>query len=187
MLPAGSQLTLASLRHKFWILRAHATIRSVLYKCIPCTRERANVSIELMGDLPAARANHSLAPLSTGVDYIGSIAVRTTLGRGHKSQKTYIALFVCLTTLHLELINDYLFFINDLFFEDYWCPCILITELCFMVSRSRIVQCICEMQFAILTSETDSLQMELRGIFYFLRHRTSAIYGRPALKVLSII
>ena len=119
MLPASSQLMLASLRHKFWILRAHATIRSVLYKCISCTRERANVPIELMGDLPAARVNHSLAPLSTGVDYIGPIAVRTTVGRGHKSQKIYIALFVCLTTLHLELVNDYLFFINDLFFEDY--------------------------------------------------------------------
>ncbi|KYN39315.1 hypothetical protein ALC56_06302, partial [Trachymyrmex septentrionalis] len=45
----------------------------------------------------------------TGVDYAGSIAVRTSRGRRHKLQKAYIALFVCLTTkaLHLELVSDY--------------------------------------------------------------------------------
>jgi len=45
-----SQLTLASLRHEFWILRASAIVQSVLHKC---TRERADVSI----DFPAARVN----------------------------------------------------------------------------------------------------------------------------------
>ena len=63
-LHAGSQLTLASLRQEFWIHRARATVRSVLYKCIPCTRERADVPVELMDDLPAARVNRTLAPLS---------------------------------------------------------------------------------------------------------------------------
>jgi len=63
---AGPQLTLASLRHEFWILRAHVIVRSVLYKCIPCTRERAD---EFMNDLSAARIRrdnlddyHALTP-----------------------------------------------------------------------------------------------------------------------------
>ena len=81
-----SQLTVASLRQEFWILRARATVRSVLYKCIPCTRERPDVPVELMGDLPAASVNRTArAFVYTGVDYAGPIAVRTTPCRGHKS------------------------------------------------------------------------------------------------------
>jgi len=63
------------------------------------------VPVEFMGGIPAARVNCTArAFVHTGVDYAGPIAVRTTLGREHKSQKAYIALFVCLTTkaLHLE-------------------------------------------------------------------------------------
>ncbi|XP_018349963.1 PREDICTED: uncharacterized protein LOC108753119 [Trachymyrmex septentrionalis] len=63
-----------------------------------------------MGDLPAPRVNSTArAFVHTGVDYAGPIAVRTTPGRGHNSQKAYITLFVCLTTkaLHLELVSDY--------------------------------------------------------------------------------
>ncbi|XP_018376183.1 PREDICTED: uncharacterized protein LOC108769601 [Trachymyrmex cornetzi] len=110
-LHAGSQLKLASLQNEFWILRARATVQSVLYKCIPCTRERSDIPVELMGDLPAARVNRTVrAFIHTGVDYTGPIAVRTAPGRGHKSQKAYIALFVCLTikALHLELVSDYI-------------------------------------------------------------------------------
>ncbi|XP_011687752.1 PREDICTED: uncharacterized protein LOC105449960 [Wasmannia auropunctata] len=109
-LHAGPQLTLASLRSEFWLLRSRATVRSVLYKCIKCTRERAEVPVELMGDLPDVRVNRtSRAFVHTGVDYAGPIVVRTAPGRGHKSQKAYIALFVCLTTkaIHLELVTDY--------------------------------------------------------------------------------
>ncbi|XP_071577161.1 uncharacterized protein [Temnothorax nylanderi] len=109
-LHAGPQLTLASLRSEFWILRSRATVRSVLYKCIRCTRERAETPIELMGDLPEARVNRTVrAFIHTGVDYAGPIAIRTAPGRGHKSHKAYIALFVCLTTkaIHLELVSDY--------------------------------------------------------------------------------
>ncbi|XP_076301442.1 uncharacterized protein LOC143219323 [Lasioglossum baleicum] len=47
--------------------------------------------------------------LHCGVDYAGPIPVRTTSGRGHKSTKAYIALFVCMTTraVHIELVGSY--------------------------------------------------------------------------------
>ena len=71
---AGSQLTLASLRHEFWILRARATIRFVLYKC---TRVHADVPVELMGDLPAARLNRTArAFIHISVDYVRSLSGR---------------------------------------------------------------------------------------------------------------
>jgi len=44
-----------------------------------------------------------------GVDYGGPFNVRVSPGRGHKSRKCYIALFVCLVTraVHIELVSDY--------------------------------------------------------------------------------
>ncbi|XP_076301742.1 uncharacterized protein LOC143219747 [Lasioglossum baleicum] len=63
-----------------------------------------------MGDLPASRITQvERAFIHTGVDYAGPIQVRTAPGRGHKSTKAYIALFICLTTkaIHLELVSDY--------------------------------------------------------------------------------
>ncbi|XP_076659879.1 uncharacterized protein LOC143363163 [Halictus rubicundus] len=109
-LHAGPQLTLACLRHEYWILRARATVRAVLYRCVPCTRERAAIPHQLMGDLPASRITKAeRAFIHTGVDYAGPIQVRTARGRGHKSQKAYIAVFICLTTkaVHLEVVSDY--------------------------------------------------------------------------------
>lgn len=109
-LHAGSQLTLTLLREEFWILRARTTVRAVLYRCVQCARERAAVSTELMGNLPEVRVTRSARAFThTGVDYAGPILVRTAPGRGHKSHKAYIALFVCLTTraIHLELVSDY--------------------------------------------------------------------------------
>ncbi|XP_076651235.1 uncharacterized protein LOC143358169 [Halictus rubicundus] len=109
-LHARPQLTLACLRHEYWILRARATVRAVLYRCVPCTRERAAIPHQLMGDLPASRVTKAeRAFIHTGVDYAGPIQVRTARGRGHKSQKAYIAVFICLTTkaIHLEVVSDY--------------------------------------------------------------------------------
>ncbi|XP_011861755.1 PREDICTED: uncharacterized protein LOC105558592, partial [Vollenhovia emeryi] len=46
---------------------------------------------------------------STGVDYAGPIKVRSSSGRGIKSHKAYVALFICLATraIHIELVSDY--------------------------------------------------------------------------------
>ncbi|XP_029171256.1 uncharacterized protein LOC114940687 [Nylanderia fulva] len=106
----GPQLTLASLRQQYWILRARTTVRAVLYRCVCCAREAAKIPNELMGDLPEPRVNCvPRAFINSGVDYVGPIALRTNPGRGHKSHKAYIALFICLTTkaIHLELVSDY--------------------------------------------------------------------------------
>lgn len=109
-LHAGPTLTLSLLREEFWILRARSVVRSVLYRCVPCTRERAAIPAELMGNLPDVRVNRTAhAFMHTGVDYAGPILLRTAPGRNHKSHKAYIALFICMTTkaIHLELVSDY--------------------------------------------------------------------------------
>ncbi|XP_011883969.1 PREDICTED: uncharacterized protein LOC105571107 [Vollenhovia emeryi] len=63
-----------------------------------------------MGDLPVSRVTPPAQNFQhCGIDYAGPVVVRTSGGRGVKSKKAYIALFVCLAsrTIHLELVGDY--------------------------------------------------------------------------------
>lgn len=109
-LHAGTQLTLATIRREFWILRARNLVKSVIHKCVTCVREKAQTSRQLMGQLPTSRISVSCrAFLNCGVDYAGPFATRASAGRGIASRKSYIAVFICLATraIHLELVTDY--------------------------------------------------------------------------------
>ena len=61
-----------------------------------------------MGNLPAARTAPARPFTNAGVDYAGPFQIRAMKGRGHKSYKGYIALFVCFSTraVHLEVVED---------------------------------------------------------------------------------
>lgn len=62
-----------------------------------------------MGDLPAERCTPARPFCHTGVDYAGPIRYRSAKGRGHTTQKAWIAVFVCLSTkaMHLDIVTDY--------------------------------------------------------------------------------
>lgn len=62
-----------------------------------------------MGNLPRERVTPARPFLRTGVDYAGPIHIRTAKGRGHRTHKGFIAIFVCLSTkaAHLEAVSDY--------------------------------------------------------------------------------
>ncbi|XP_014207285.1 uncharacterized protein LOC106638550 [Copidosoma floridanum] len=62
----------------------------------------------MMAPLPASRVTPSRAFGRTGVDYAGPFSVLASKGRGIRTTKGYIAVFVCMTTkaLHLELVGD---------------------------------------------------------------------------------
>ncbi|XP_070166148.1 uncharacterized protein [Polyergus mexicanus] len=62
-----------------------------------------------MGNLPQPRVKPS-APFShTGVDYAGPMNIIPSVGRGQRSKKYYVAVFICLSTkaVHLEYVDDY--------------------------------------------------------------------------------
>ncbi|XP_015118400.1 uncharacterized protein LOC107042044 [Diachasma alloeum] len=94
-LHAGTQLTLYSVRQKYWILNSQSG--------------KNHDHDQLMGNLPAARVTPARPFLHTGVDYAGPIWIRTSKGRGHHAHKGYLAIFVCFTTkaIHLEVVSDY--------------------------------------------------------------------------------
>ncbi|XP_043505313.1 uncharacterized protein LOC122526170 [Polistes fuscatus] len=61
-----------------------------------------------LGELPVDRVVGSRAFANSGLDYAGRVQVRMSKGRGNRSSKGYIALFVCFATraIHLELVSD---------------------------------------------------------------------------------
>ncbi|XP_054000653.1 uncharacterized protein LOC128888060 [Hylaeus anthracinus] len=110
-LHGGPQLTLRVIRQNYWMIGARNLVKTIIHKCIPCTRERASIPFQLMEDLPRARVSPSRPFLHTGVDYAGPFSVLPRRGRGQRYYKGYVAVFVCLSVraIHLELVNDYSF------------------------------------------------------------------------------
>lgn len=108
--PTLTLLTLHLLREDYWLLRARQMIRALIHDCVECVRQKGESVAELMGDLPSFRVQPSLrAFIHCGVDYVGPFQVRYAPGRGRKSYKAYVALFICMVTraLHLDLVSDY--------------------------------------------------------------------------------
>ncbi|XP_046976652.1 uncharacterized protein LOC124542811 [Vanessa cardui] len=107
-LHGGVQLMLTYLQNRFWIIKAKGLVKSYIYKCLICARYNAIPRTQLMGDLPKERVTPSRPFLHSGVDFAGPINVLMSKGRGAKTTKAYIAIFVCLSTkaIHLELAGD---------------------------------------------------------------------------------
>lgn len=107
-LHGGNQATMAYVRRKYWILRAKPLIRQVINRCMICARYKAVATQQLMGELPAPRVTPTIPFTHTGIDYAGPIQLRMSKGRGNKSYKGYICIFVCLSTkaIHIEAVSD---------------------------------------------------------------------------------
>ena len=108
-LHGGVQLTLATLRRQFWIVRGRSAVKKVIRTCITCTHHAARVPSQLMGEFPKARVHSSLPFERAGVDYAGPINVRLAKTRGKGTMKGYIAIFVCMAirAVHIEVVEDY--------------------------------------------------------------------------------
>jgi hypothetical protein len=108
-LHGGVQLTLRLARQHYWIPRGRALVKRIIQQCVTCVRWRAAIPQQLMGNLPPERVTPARPFLRTGIDYAGPIQLRTSKGRGQRSHKAFIAVFVCLATraVHLEVVSDY--------------------------------------------------------------------------------
>lgn len=106
---AGPDLLMSLLRQRYWILSARNLIRNRIHKCIPCFRLRPKSSFPEMADHRSCRVVQSAKPfVHTGTDYAGPFRVTMSRGRGVRSTKAYVCLFVCMTTraVHIELAGD---------------------------------------------------------------------------------
>lgn len=62
-----------------------------------------------MDKLPLSRVTPSRPSTHTGIDYAGPVTLKTWKGRGAKTSKGWICVFVCFSTsaVHLEAVSDY--------------------------------------------------------------------------------
>lgn len=107
-LHGGPQAMITYLRTRYWIIGVKLAVKSYFRKCVTCIRYANRTRTQLMGQLPAARVTPNKPFLCSGVDYAGPIDIRVSKGRGNKSFKGYIVLFICMSTraIHLEAVSD---------------------------------------------------------------------------------
>lgn len=108
LMHAGPQLLLSSLRERYWPIKGKSLVKKIVQKCVTCFRANPKVYTPIMGNLPAVRVTPAPPFHSTSVDYAGPFTVRDRKGRGYKTSKCYIAMFVCLVTkaVHIELVSS---------------------------------------------------------------------------------
>ncbi|UYV61943.1 hypothetical protein LAZ67_1007130, partial [Cordylochernes scorpioides] len=101
-------LMLSTLRQKYWMLRAKDQVKRCIRECVTCCRYNRVTQGQLMSDLPKERLTPGKPFSISGVDYAGPVNLRMSKGRGRKTEKGYICLFVCFVTraVHLELVTD---------------------------------------------------------------------------------
>lgn len=107
-LHGGPRLTLSYLRENYWIISGMRTIKRQLRQCVKCRRFSPESHQQIMADLPQARVTPSRPYTHTGTDFSGYVELKASKGRGMKTYKGYVAVFVCLATkaVHLELVTD---------------------------------------------------------------------------------
>ncbi|XP_063826513.1 uncharacterized protein LOC135075998 [Ostrinia nubilalis] len=107
-LHGGASLTLAHCRNMYWIVSGTRAVKKQIRQCTKCQRFNTQGQHQLMADLPKPRVTPSKPFTHTGVDFTGFVDVKANKGRGVKTLKGYIAVFVCFSTkaVHLELVAD---------------------------------------------------------------------------------
>ncbi|XP_031781370.1 uncharacterized protein LOC116416580 [Nasonia vitripennis] len=107
-LHGGVQLMLSSLNRTYWISRGLRVVQGVYRRCHRCIRCAAQSVQQQIAPLPSYRVTPQRVFAYTGLDYVGPFPILFSKGRGAKSTKGYIAIFVCMVVraVHIEVVSD---------------------------------------------------------------------------------
>lgn len=105
LLHASQLLLLSSIKERYWPLKGRNMARQICRTCVWCARNKPR---DLSQSLPSDRVRPSRVFTITGVDFAGPIITLVNKGRGRKTNKSYIVLFVCFSTkaIHLEAASE---------------------------------------------------------------------------------
>lgn len=104
----GPKLIQSLMQQRYWIINARNIIRSIIAKCIACTKSKALTLQPLMADLPTSRVTQGRPFLNVGVDFAGPFLYKTGPRRNSPVDKCYLAVFICMATkcVHLEIVSS---------------------------------------------------------------------------------
>ncbi|XP_058816948.1 uncharacterized protein LOC131680246 [Topomyia yanbarensis] len=107
LLHAGPQLTLTTLRQKYWVIGGRDLVRRTYHQCHTCFRSKPRLIQQTVADLPSSRVSPTRPFSVCGVDYCGPVYIKSLI-RNRAPTKAYIAIFVCFSTraVHIELVSD---------------------------------------------------------------------------------
>ena len=107
-LHGGFKVTYSYIIKRIWLTDGIRSVKSHLRKCIICAKVKAKTMVQQMANLPSARVVPNPPFTEVGLDYAGPIKLHQSKGRGVKTTKGYIVLFICLCTkaIHLEIVGD---------------------------------------------------------------------------------
>ncbi|XP_018573991.2 uncharacterized protein LOC108913020 [Anoplophora glabripennis] len=103
----GPRFLLSSIREQFWPIGGKQLAKKITRECITCFRCKPTSINPIMGSLPPQRTEMTYPFYCTGVDYAGPYLLKDKQGRGNKTTKCFISLFICFATkaIHLELVT----------------------------------------------------------------------------------
>lgn len=104
----GVQLTLSTLRQKYWILQGRSVVKKVIRNCVTCFKVHPRSVEQIMGILPAERVQPNRPFAVCGLDYCGYFHVLLVNKRSRAFKKVWVCVFVCFATkaAHLEPVTD---------------------------------------------------------------------------------
>ena len=107
-LHAGINATHSFIRLRYWPVQTKNLVRTEVKKCVKCFRARPKMIDQMMGQLPPKRVTPSPPFENTGVDFCGPFDMKVSKIRSAKTIKSYVSVFVCLSTkaIHLEVVTD---------------------------------------------------------------------------------
>jgi hypothetical protein len=106
-LHCGQNALISFVRQEYWPIRCKDIARQVTHECLTCAKLAAKPIRQLMGNLPDYRVQLSVPFYHTGVDYAGPFSIRVGGPRSRTTKKSWIAIFVCMSTkaMHIELVS----------------------------------------------------------------------------------
>ncbi|XP_072389438.1 uncharacterized protein [Diabrotica undecimpunctata] len=101
-------MLLALIRERFWPISGRNICKGIARNCISCIRSKPIPGNYIMGELPATRITQYLPFINIGTDFAGPFLLKGRLKGGSKLIKSYVCIFVCLSTkaVHLEVTSD---------------------------------------------------------------------------------
>ena len=115
-LHSGVNAVVALLRQSFWITAIRQYVRKLLSPCVSCRKvEGTAFRAPDPAPLPKLRVQETTPFSATGVDFTGSLYVRSENG----VTKSYICLFTCavIRAVHLEVVSD---LSEESFLQSFW-------------------------------------------------------------------